>query len=213
MIGLEIITELVQAPLVAVIVTEEPMAIAVMEFPEIVPAFELITAPALADTETLYVPDPEQTPEPALIVGVVHPTGGLLQLDGDKTVLWVLAHPLIVVEVITKLVPTGIPVIVLLIIVPEETEITPFVLKLTLYVAPLHTAPDTIKFGAVADGEIKLTISEIHPVAVEVIVTLVPIGTFVISLAETKPAEAEMLELLGLIIETLYVDPKQDPIL
>ena len=87
MLGLEIITELVQAPLVAVIVTEEPMAIAVMEFPEIVPALELIVAPALADTETLYVPDPEQTPEPALIVGVVHPTGGLLQLDGDKTVL------------------------------------------------------------------------------------------------------------------------------
>ena len=121
-------TELLQDPFVAIIVTEEPMAIPIMEFPEIVPAFELIIAPALADTETLYVPDPEQTPEPALIVGVVHPTGGLLQLVGDTTVLWILAHPLTETEVKTKLVPTGIPVIVLLIIVPADADISPLVL-------------------------------------------------------------------------------------
>ena len=131
-LGLEIIIEFEQDPLVALIVTAEPIVIPVIEFPETVPIFEVIIAPELTVTETLYVPLPEQIPVPALIVGEVHPSGGLLQLVGETTVLCVVAQPFNEVEVKSRFVPTGTPVTILLAIVPTDAVTTPLLLKLTL---------------------------------------------------------------------------------
>ena len=52
-------------------------------------------------------------------------------------------------------------------------------------------------------GELIVTVSDTHPVAVAVTVTSVPTGMFVIALEVTVPAEAAMLAPLGFVMETL----------
>ena len=62
---------------------------------------------------------------------MVHPTGGVTQLDGEVTVLCVLAHPFTAVLVMITLVPTVIPVTVVPVTVPADAVTVPLLLKLT----------------------------------------------------------------------------------
>ena len=52
-VGLDTVTELVQVPFVAVIVTAVPRVIPVTEFPDTVPELALICDPELAVNDTL----------------------------------------------------------------------------------------------------------------------------------------------------------------
>jgi hypothetical protein len=140
-----------QSPSIAVNVTTTPIGILITVFPEIVPALEVIVALSETLNAKLNVPIPEQTPCPALSVGVTHPLG-VIQLAGLVTVIFVEAHPFNDVAVNTTLVPTAIPVIMLPLIVPVEAEMVPLVLKLTLYVVPLQIALLTVIKGATKDG-------------------------------------------------------------
>ena len=171
--------------------------------PDTVPDVELITDPVLVVTDTLYVPVPEQTPLPALIVGVIQPIGGVVQLVGEVTVLLVLEHPFTALAVITTLVPTAIPMTLFPETTPVEDVTDPLLLKLTSYVLPVHTAPETVKLGTVELGPFNVTISGIQPVAVAVAVTLVPIGIPVIAFDPTVPDVAVIVAPFGLLIEIL----------
>ena len=99
--------------------------------------------------------------------------------------------------------PTAIPVMVLPETTPVEAVTTPLLLKLTSYVVPLHIAPETVKFGAVAFGEFNVTISGLHPLAVAVRVTSVPTGMLDIAVGVIVPADAAIVAAFGLLIETL----------
>jgi hypothetical protein len=85
-----------------------------------------------------------------LRVGITQFVGGFVQLTGLVTTIVVEAvQPFEEVAVNTTLVPTTIPEIVLPLIVPVEAVIVPFVLKVTLYVEPLHIALLTTINGCV----------------------------------------------------------------
>jgi hypothetical protein len=111
--GFLTVTEVLQpAASVAVITTSLAMGIPVMLLPLTVPAEVVMVAPAVAENATLYVPPPLHTPLPALRPGGTQP---LLpgQLAGLFTINVVTPQLLVELAPIIRLMPTGIPLIVL----------------------------------------------------------------------------------------------------
>ena len=129
--GLLTVKLLLHVPLLAVIVRLVPMEMPVTVLPLTVPLLTLMDEPEVALKATEYVPNPVQTPLPALNTGVVQPDGGVIQLAGELTFEMVVAQPLALVAVRVTSTPTVMPVTLLPITVPLLAVTMPLLLKLT----------------------------------------------------------------------------------